>query len=402
MFAKKFYAVIASALLLSGSAFAQDAPQIKLYGFIRNYAHVDTHESVSGTADLFNYLPKDNDNDAATWHFTAITSRLGVDVTGYQYKNMSATAKIETDFYNGVSGVSGTAVLRLRQAYVTLGWKGEEGASTSVKAGQAWHPMAADLPDVFSLNTGAPFGPFSRTPLVQLDRNFNSNWGFTAAAVWQMQYTNNGPEGSVANYLKYGGIPEIYAGINYIGTNGLIRLGVDVLSIKPVQTSTERMNAVSPFFYAQYKKDLFSVKFKTIYAQSGEQVCLNGGYGEAAGGGYTPTSNSSSWISLCYGKDWQWILFGGYVKNFGTKEALASADKFWFSKNSFSNMNAMYRLTPTVIRNLGKVQIGLEYELTSVQYGDKAQGINLANGLYEKGLHWVTNNRVQMMLKYSF
>ena len=74
----------------------------------------------------------------------------------------------------------------------------------------------------------------------------------------------------------------------------------------------------------------------------------------------------------------------------------------WFSKNSAANMNTMYRLTPTIIRNLGKVTIGLEYELTSVQYGDKSKGMNLEKGLYDQGLHWVSNNRLQAMFKYAF
>ena len=45
-------------------------------------------------------------------------------------------AKIETDFYAGVSGVTGTAQLRLRQAYVTFGYD-----DLYFKVGQAWHPM---------------------------------------------------------------------------------------------------------------------------------------------------------------------------------------------------------------------------------------------------------------------
>lgn len=396
----KFYAA-ALALLCTVSASAQDA-QIKFYGFIRNYTHVDTHEMTAGTADIFSYGPKDNDNDDATFHLSAITSRLGLDVTGYKFGNMTASAKIETDFYNGVSGVTGTAVLRLRQAYMTLGWKNQDNLATTLKAGQAWHPMAADMPDVISLNTGAPFGPFSRTPLVQFDHNFSEAFSVTAAAVWQQQYTSAGPEGASANYIKYSGIPEIYAGVSYKGENGLVRAGLDMLSIKPYQASSERLTTITPFLYAQYKKDLFSVKFKTVYAQAGEHLCLNGGYGMTSDGGFTPTNNSSSWISFSYGKDWQYVLFGGLSKNFGTLKSIASADTFWFSKNSAANMNTMYRLTPTIIRNLGKVAIALEYELTSVQYGDKSLGMNLEKGLYDQGLHWVTNNRVQAMLKYTF
>ena len=282
---------------------------------------------------------------------------------------------------------------------MTLDW-----TNTTLKVGQAWHPTAADMPDVISLNTGAPFGPFSRTPLAQLDWNLDEQkaWSITAAAIWQMQYTSAGPEGASANYIKYSGIPEIYAGVNYKWKNGLVRLGADFLSIKPVQTESARMNALSPFFYAQYKKGLFSAKFKSLYAQAGEHVNLNGGYALTPDGKYTPTRNSSSWLSLSYGKDWQAVLFAGYVKNFGTSEAIASVDKFYFSKNSFNNMNQMFRLTPTVIRNFGKVTAALEYEITSVQYGDKQYGINPANALYDQGLHWVTNHRVQFMLKYAF
>ena len=394
----KFLSTAAFAVLCTVGASAQES-QIKFYGFIRNYAHVDSHETKALTADLFSYLPLDNDNDNATWHFSAITSRLGVNVSGYEYNGVKVGAKIETDFYSGVSGVTGTAQLRLRQAYMTFDW-----TNASLKVGQAWHPTAADMPDVISLNTGAPFGPFSRTPLAQLDWNLDEDkaWSLTAAAIWQQQYTSAGPEGASANYIKYSGIPEIYAGINYKWKSGLVRLGADFLSIKPVQTESARMNALSPFFYAQYKKGLFSAKFKTLYAQAGEHVNLNGGYALTPDGNYTPTRNSSSWLSLSYGKDWQAVLFAGYVKNFGTSEAITGADDLYFSKNSFANMNSMYRLTPTVIRNFGKVTAALEYEITSVQYGDKQYGINKANALYDQGLHWVTNHRVQFMLKYSF
>jgi hypothetical protein len=66
-------------------------------------------------------------------------------------------------------------------------------------------------------------------------------------------------------------------------------------------------------------------------------------------------------------------------------------------------MNQMYRLSPTLLYTVGKFQLGCEYEITSVQYGDIAQGgINPANGLCDKGLHWVTNHRVQLMTKYNF
>lgn len=414
-------------LVLCVSVFAQDkAGTLKPYGFVRNYFAFDTRESLAGTEDFFFYVPKDVNitadgtdlNEQPTFRFAALTTRLGVDLVGFEYEGFKIGGKIETDFYSGVSGVTGTATLRLRQAFATIGkndWK--------VTAGQTWHPMAADMPDVFSLNTGAPFGPFSRTPQVKLDWNVADGISFTGAAIWQMQYTSAGPAGASANYIKYGCTPELYFGVSYSEKGFTGRVGVDMLSIKPrwndgEKKVSDRITTFSPFVYAQYKKDLFSVKVKSIFAQAGEHFNLNGGYGISAMNQdgsyeYTPTRNSSTWVSLAYGKKMQYILFGGYVKNFGTKEDLYGSDgtyapaaNLYFSKNSYSNMNSMWRLTPTLIRNIGKFALGIEYEITSVQYGDykTIDGVKCLekNGLATDNLHWVTNNRVQALMKFTF
>ena len=149
---KKLLSLIAVILAFSSVMFAQDAKKesnlknnFKLYGFVRNYFAFDSRESVSGTGDLFYYMPKDvnmvNGEDLnATPSFTALalTSRLGVDVAGYNIGNVHFGAKIEGDFYAGLSkssaanaadffpgntSVSGTAQARLRQAYATVTWK---------------------------------------------------------------------------------------------------------------------------------------------------------------------------------------------------------------------------------------------------------------------------------------
>jgi hypothetical protein len=403
--------ILAIALLAATlSAAAQDAPKFKWYGFIRNYAVADTRESVYGTEDFFYYLPKDTKmvngtdlNAQRTFAFAAITSRLGLDVTGYEVSGWNVSAKLEADFYAGVSGVTGTALFRLRQAYVTLAKGG-----FSAKIGQTWHPMAADMPHVFSLNTGAPFGPFSRTPEVVLEGKLSDSVTLTGALLWQMQYTSAGPEGASANYMKYSGIPELYLGLSYKANGFTGRVGVDMLSIRPrhndgTRKVSDRITTVSPFIYLEYTKNLFSVKAKSIFAQAGEHMNLNGGYGVSAinsdgSWSYTPTRNSSTWVSLSYGKKLQGVLFGGYVRNFGTKDAVVG--DLYFSKNSFSNMNQMYRISPELIYNLGKVAFGLEYEMTSVQYG--SFGLADIYGLATENLHWVTNHRLQLMVKYTF
>ena len=64
------------------------------------------------------------------------------------------------------------------------------------------------------------------------------------------------------------------------------------------------------------------------------------------------------------------------------------------------NLNRMWRITPTLLYTVGKFQLGLEYDITSVHYSDGK--LDAANGLSVNGLHWVTNHRVQIMTKYNF
>ena len=454
---KRFILILSAAILAFGSFNASAAEKaepknnFKLYGFVRNYFTYDSRESVSGTGDLFYYLPKDVSMNAAgtedlnavsSFRFLALTSRLGVDVTGYSLGNVHFSAKIEGDFYSGLSNssntnagtyfpgntkIAGTATARLRQAFATVTWKnlGENNAnSVALKMGQAWHPMAADMPHIFSLEAGAPFGPFSRTPQVTMDANLGSNWILTASGIWQMQYQSSGPIGGSALYMKYGKTPEIYAGVTYKKGGFLARVGADLLSIKPRYFGTEtlqngsvnkfkvsdRKTSILYYIYGQYSYKNFAVKAKSTFGQSGEHMNLMSGYakvGENADGSweYASLRNSSSWLSLSYGKKWQGVLFLGYVKNLGLAEAasgpLAKGDVY-FCGNGFSNLNQMYRINPQLIYNIGKMNIGLEYQWTAVQYGDYEGGKLNAYGLAENNLHWVGNNRINMMVKYNF
>ena len=476
---KKLISFIAIALAFSSAAFAQETKQepapknnFKLYGFIRNYFIFDSRESVSGTGDLFYYLPKDvslnangeDINATSSFRFLALTSRLGVDVSGYNVGNVHFGAKIEGDFYSGLSkssasnvsdffpgntSISGTAQARLRQAYATVTWKdlplaGEQKASVALKIGQAWHPMGADHPHVFGLEAGAPFGPFSRTPQVTMDANLGNNWVVSASALWQMQYNSQGPVGGSAIYMKYGMTPEMYAAVAYKNKGMLLRLGADLLSIKPralgivdgVKTKvSDRKTSMLYYAYAQYTYKKFAVKAKSTWGESGEHLNLMSGYakvGENSDGSwnYASLRSSSSWLSMTYGKKWQGVLFLGYVKTLGFADPAANnilvssgdlsqqADVYYCG-NGFSNINQIYRINPQLIYNIGKLNVGIEYQWTSVQYGDyikvkrdvvDADGntktvtdkyLN-SNGLAKDNLHWVGNHRVNLMVKYNF
>ena len=49
------------------------------------------------------------------------------------------------------------------------------------------------------------------------------------------------------------------------------------------------------------------------------------------------------------------------------------------------------------------MNIGLEYQWTAVQYGEYYGGGAMnAYGLADQNLHWVGNNRINMMVKFNF
>ena len=364
-------------------------------------------------------------NANPSFRFLAITSRLGLDVKDYQIGKTKVGAKVETDFYcmNG-----NVAVLRLRQAYAILGWDnlGNDGTqSTSLKIGQAWHPMAADQPYVIDLETGTPFNAFSRTPQVMVDHNFSKNFALTAGVLWQMQYLSTGPKGASDTYIKYSCTPEFYAGLTMKTNHGfLARVGADVLSIKPRVRNSEgekvsdRITTVNPYVYAKYDSRDFSINAKVIYASAGEHFNMLSGYGvtkvESDGSwDYAPLHSTASFLSVKYGRKVQVQGMIGYMKNLGTSKALyedaahpgyTSTSNVYISGNGFHNLNQLIRVTPTVVYNLGKLSFALEYDITAAQYGKYAVAghVNSSNGLVDGDLHWVTNHRLLGMVKFTF
>ena len=112
-------------------------------------------------------------------------------------------------------------------------------------------------------------------------------------------------------------------------------------------------------------------------------------------------------------------LFLGYVKNLGLADPVATGflkkEDVYFCSNGFSNLNQMYRINPQIIYNIGKMNVGLEYQWTAVQYGDYTKSVVdvedgqpityttlNARALATDNLHWVGNHRINLMVKYNF
>ena len=409
---KKTLFIAALMSMFIGGAKAQEKPSIKLYGFIRNYACFDTRESMTSNSEQFYYMPKDKAFDAngddineqPNMMLLSITTRLGANITGPEFLGAKTSAKIEADFAG--FGTSNT-VLRIRQAYAKMDWE-----KNSVLLGQAWHPMMGDMmPDVFSLETGAPFTPFSRTPQLRYDYK-NKGFTLTATALYQFQYTSYGPDGSSFNYARNAIVPELYFQAMYKNGGFQVGAGVDLLTIKPRQKfehngatykcKEDPVVSVSPTVFASYKNGNWGVKGRFTYAQNAAHLSMISGYGvtniDANGEQEYGTLNSvGAWVDVTYKQPLKkgfltFCCFAGYTKNLGCQDDIVGPIYMRGEKN----MDNMWRVAPSVLYTHNAMSFGIEYNPTTVAYGT-------ADSRYKvKDTHNVTNHRICAMMKYNF
>ena len=415
-------------------AFAQEKekPTLKFYGFVRNYACYDTRESYTSNSEQFYYMPKDEKlnglgedlNAQDNIMLLSITTRLGLNVSGLNFLGSKTSAKIEADF----AGFStSNTVLRIRQAYAKMDWE-----HSKVLVGQAWHPAMGDMmPDVFSLETGAPFTPFSRSPQVRYDYE-TKNVKLTATALYQFQYTSYGPKDPAKgdytstgsfDYARNAIVPEIYLqGI--IKSGGfMMGLGVDVLTLKPRQiydavvpaadgngTTTmssvcneKLMTSITPTLFASYKKGNWGVKGRVTYAQNAAHLSMISGYAvtkklDNGEWRYSSLNSIGGWVDATYKQPLKtgyltFCCFAGYTKNLGCMNEIV--DNMIYMRGE-KNMDYMWRVAPSVLYTHNAMQIGIEYNPTTVGYGTHDGDYKMYNP------HAVTNHRICAMLKYNF
>ena len=417
---KSILTIAAVCLALCG--FAQEKKiTFKPYGFVRNYAAFDSRANLSSNSDQFNMIPMDEKlngygddlNEKPDILLLSITTRLGLNITGPEFLGAKTSAKIESDFAG--FGTSNT-VLRIRQAYAKMDWEKD-----NLLVGQAWHPMMGDMmPDVFSLATGAPFTPFSRSPQVRYDR-LAGNFKLTATALYQFQYLSYGPESNNLeksttsfDYARKALVPELYFQAMYKKGDFMAGAGVDILTLKPrteyadgdgIQNlSDELVTSFSPTAFFSYKEGNWGIKGRVTYAQNASHLNMLSGFGvteEKENGEveYGSLSSVTSWVDVTYKQKLDkgtltYCLFGGYGKNLGCKDDFVSSSMMYV--RGYKNIDNFWRVSPSVLYTHNAMQIGLEYEPTTVGYGKMK-----ADGSVDKERS-VTNHRICALLKYNF
>ncbi len=376
----------------------------KPYGFIRTDFYYNSRDCVASVNDIFNLYPYDTDyevdangedlRDYSSSGFFAFITRAGLDVRTPDVFNAKATGKIEIDF--GGYGTENT-LLRLRQAYMNLAWE----SGSNLILGQTWHPLFGEVaPQMMNISTGAPFQPFSRSPQVRYSYLMDAGVKFTAAAMCQLQYKSNGPDGKSNSYQLHSGIPEFYAGVDYYSGGWMFGAGVDVLNIKPRTESTndigeiykvdERMTSVSAEMHLRYRNSMWNIAAKSIYASALDHTTMLGGYGvsaidsETGEQEYTPLHNSTTWINIIYGTKWQPSLFVGYTKNLGATKDIVDNTIY----GSGTDIDQLLGCNAGLTYRLPHWSFGVEYSYTNAWYGDIT-----VRGAVEN-THSVCNHRV--------
>lgn len=392
-------------------------PSLTWTGFVRADAIFDTRQVVEAREGYLLLYPKNVAYDADGKDFNAkgsfnqyaMTARLAAKIQGPDVFHAKVYAYIEGDF-TGASNLENNS-FRLRHAYSRLTWK-----HFTLLTGQFWHPLDLPemLPNVLSLNTGAPFHSYSRQPQIRTDLTFRHiNWVFVASS--QRDYVNSGPEKDSSSYiyLKNSMLPNLHSQIQYKGKYLFLGAGIDYKMLVPrLKTdlkyiANEKVNNYAITAFAKVNLKPILIKAQVVYGQSLNDHLLFGGYGVTAidpstdHRTYTPLNYFSGWSGISTtGTKLQFSLFVGYTKALGANDSIIAP--FVYSRgvdrwgNRKADIDYAYRISPMVTWNVGSISIATELEYTTAAYGPADSRYRIISSKE------VSNLRVTASLSYLF
>jgi hypothetical protein len=383
--------------------------KIDFSGFVRNDFIFDSRKNVCACDHLLEFFPyepvyDDNGEDINAQpnaHFLNTFSRFGTRFSGLELGKATVTGYVEIDF----TGYSPTNGIRLRHAYTSFAWP-----KTTLLFGRAWHPTFIEkvYPSVLNENTGLPFQVFNRSPQLRITHHLSKNVDFIAGAVYQFNYTNDGPDGKTYTYQRNAVIPNLHAQLQYFNENWVAGAAIDWKSIQPrtsttgtsgTYKTTEKLNTIAVLAYLKYTKEKFEMKAKTMYGQNVSESLLPGGYAVASvnvGTGaetYTPLNHIYNWINFTYGQEWKVGLFAGYLKNLGASETPVGP-----IYGMATDIGMIYKISPQLIYTCKNFMFGYELSWTTASYGE----IDLNDYGKVKNTENETNFRNMLSVAYNF
>lgn len=393
--------------------------KIEFSGFFRADYWYDSRQIVDAVDGMLMLYPKNPDfdangrdiNAAPNVNLLAMGTRLRAGIKMPDLFNAKPLVMIEGDF----TGMGNSVSIRLRHAYTKLQWE-----NSSLLIGLTWHPMfIIDVfPNVASLNTGAPFQSFNRSPQITFQQKLNEGITLSLSAIHQSDSKSMGPNPSPnessSQYLRNGLAPNLNANLQLVSGSFTVGGSFDFKSLRPRlyttslvndtlrYVSSSRINSYSGMLYLKYRTSRLVIKAKGILGQNLTEHLLLGGYAvsrlDSLTGKetYTPTNNLFLFGNITYGKVYQIGLFVGFAKNLGaTKDFISSTDRMY---GRGMNIDFMYRISPNISYIKERFQISAELEYTAAAFG----GIDNLNKGKIINSKISGNYRLLMVVQYNF
>ncbi len=373
---------------------AQEEPTfgIKFSGFVKNDFFLDSRQTISAREGHFLLWPSPekldaNGNDVnakSTFNMLAIQSRLSGKMSGPDAFGAKTSGLIEGDFFAQAN--DNINLFRMRHAFVKLNWTHFEAL-----AGYTWNPLFVTdcFPGTVSFNTGAPVQSFARNPQFRFIYNAG-NLRIIAAALSQIDYTSRGVDGPNSKYLRNSTTPDLHLQLHYgvknaeTGSGFIAGGGIAYKSIRPRLESEissneiyqvhELVHGLTAIVFTKITAGPVTIKAQTRYGENISDVLAISGFAvkdivDPASGelSYTPLKGMAYWGEIHTNGNPQVGVFGGASFNTGTKEAISDPGNAIYGLAT--DINSMFRISPRIIYNSGKVRLALEMEYTQAEYG---------------------------------
>lgn len=356
-----------------------DNISVRFGGFIRAEYYIDSREMVGAVDDLFGFFPEPKRlgadgkdlNAVVRQNFSTQASRFSALLAGPDFLKARSSAYFEYDFTGG-----GTVNLRLRHAWVKLTWP-----QTELLLGKTWNPMAeTPFPSVAGLHTGIPFRPFGRSDQIRVVYKPGGDFSILAAAVYQSEH-KTALDPSLEGDVRANPMPEAHLQLHYktpafsaglLSEFKVIRPATQTTGTDGTFKATKTLSSYAFGVYADYTEGLFNMKGSAIYGQNLSELFQQGGYAvrtqDPATGArtYTPSTSTSAWINLTYGRQWVGGIFAGYQKNLGFNDPLLPGGTFY---GRWQNVDHIYRIGPSLKYSYKQWCVHAEVDYNVAAYG---------------------------------
>ena len=361
--------------LLPVSVNAQQKATIDWYGFVAAQSWINTHESVAGAEGFLYLYPTDRLENLVDQHderaipqgsWFGTMARLGFVLHGPQIFGAASRAKAELEFMNDL------------------------------------------FPSTVGIAIGSPFNALNRSPQLRYEYFLGSdkNIKLTGAAIFQAANGSYGytTAGKSYNYNRWSLMPMFYAGVDFTFGDFKVGGGVEYKRTTPTIDYTDGnkkyyVDGLCGMIQAQYNKNKLAVKAKTLIGHDMSHLGICSGFGQvdhlnAGDIRFAPLAASSSWAQIQWGGDLKFGLMGGFMSNWGAGKDLIPGTIRAAEGGTIDNM---WRVAPNVQYTVGNMNLGVEYELTTVAYGTTIE----PNGTVSD-THNVSNNRLLLSVLYAF